>query len=335
MLSFHKTSDEDFPVAHGYENKRCVGRPLFTVWFVNDYARTTPPAIESTDVKSLVANDAYRIMKEFSLSKHEFNILVDRVSAHQQVQETSSRTIKRAFLEIQQVVHSKLKTSLEFGAKENIFLKPVYDTQKDRTNQILSLFASSGAGKSWMVNDLLMRNPAVQKAIVPHIYLFSSVGSDDPSYKPIKDFYGVERFLWIDPRDVDPDMLNVHSYKQKSVLIFDDVDSISDKSVRNKIVNFRENLLEIARHRSLVVISTAHLFHARKATQKLRNSSAFYVLYPRNSPKPIDDVLENQMNLNRHQRQDLIKKLKREGRAQFMHVDSPSYLVNSKRIMLF
>ena len=151
-------------------------------------------------------------MKEFSLSKHEFNILVDRVAAHQQVQETSSRTIKRAFLEIQRLVHSKLKTSLEFSAKE-----------KDRTNQILSLFASSGAGKSWMVNDLLMRNPAIQNVIVPHIYLFSSVGSDDPSYKPIKEFYGVERFFWMNPRDLDEDMLNIHSYKEKSVLIFDDV----------------------------------------------------------------------------------------------------------------
>ena len=125
------------------------------------------------------------------------------------------------------------------------------------------------------------------------------------------------------------------SYKEKSVLIFDDIDSISDKAIRNRIVNFRDNLLEIARHKSLVIISSAHLFHNRKATQKLRNSSAYYILYPRNSIKPLDDVLENQMGMNRHQRSDLIKKLKREGRANFIHVDSPPYVVNTKRVMLF
>ena len=170
--------------------------------------------------------------------------------------------------------------------------------------------------------------------LVPAVYLFSSVGADDPSYKPIKNLYGL-RFFWVDPRDVTNDQVDINSYKEKSVLIFDDVDSISNKQVRNKIVQFRENLLEIARHRSLVVISTAHLFHNRKATQKLRNSSAYYILYPRNSPKPIDDVLDTQMNMGRHERMDLIKKLKREGRANFIHVDSPPYIINTKRVMLF
>ena len=333
MLSFHKVKDEDYPIAMGYNNKECIGKPLFTVYFVNDYAESTAPAIESNDAKSLVENERYRIQREFALSKREFNILLDRVSKNEPVLETSSRTIKRAYLEIQRVVNQKLKTSLEFSSKDKVYLKPVYDTSKDRTNFILTLFASSGAGKSWMVNDLCMRNPVVQGNIAPSIHLFSSVGDDDPSYKGIKKLYG-EKFVWHDPRDLQNDVLNIHSYRAKSILIFDDVDSISDKRVRQNIVQFRENLLEIARHSSLVIISTAHLFHGRIATQRLRNSSAYFVLYPRNSPKPIDDVLDNQFNLNRHQRTDLIKKLKREGRAQFLHMDTPAYIINTKRVTL-
>ena len=333
MLSLHMTSDKDYPIAHGYSTKECTGTPIFTVYFVNDYSDSTAPAIESTDHKSLVETDRYRIQREFALSKHEFETLLARVAAGEPILENSSRTLKRAYLEIQRVVNSKLKTCLEFSQKENVFIKPVYDTTKDRTNQILTAFASSGAGKSWQVNDCLLRNPAVQNDLVPAIYLFSSVGESDPSYKPIRDLYQ-ERFFLVDPRDCSDDQVNINNYKKKSVLVFDDVDSISNKQVRTKIVKFRENLLEIARHRSLVVISTAHLFHNRKATQKLRNSSAYYILYPRNSPKPIDDVLDNQFSMGRHERSDLIKKLKREGRANFLHVDSPPYIVNTKRVML-
>ena len=113
------------------------------------------------------------------------------------------------------------------------------------------------------------------------------------------------------------------------------MNSIGDRKVRNRIIQFRETCLEIARHRSLVIISTEHLYHNRAKTQKLRNSSAYLTLYPRNSPKPIDDVLENIFNLNRHERASLINKLKREARSQFLHIDYPGYIINEKRVMLF
>ena len=334
MLSFTQHSDkESIPIAIGYPTKDCIGRPLFTVYFIKDYSTSTPPDIESSDTKALLASDQFRIMREFSLSKNEFIILAARVEKDQPVIENSSRTLKRAYLEIQRVLNEKLRTTLEFTSRDKVYLKAVYDTTADRKNQICTMFGSSGAGKSFAINDLCMRNPAVLNSTVPAIYLFSSVGEDDPSYKPIKNLYG-ERFIWQDPRDIEPDALLVRSYKEKSVLIFDDINSISDQRVRGKIIRFREHCLEVARHQSLVIISSEHLMFNRAATQKLRNSSAFFVLYPRNSPKPLDSVLDENFTMNRHERVDLIKKLKREGRAQFLRMDTPSYIVNTKRVQL-
>ena len=334
MLSFAKDSEkESIPIAIGYPTKDCVGRPIFTVYFIKDYSRTRAPDIESSDIKALLANDQFRIMHEFSLSKNEFLQLADRVEKDAPVIETSSRTLKRAYLEIQRVLNEKLRTTLEFSSRDKVYLKAVYDTMPDRKNQICTLFGSSGAGKSYAINDICMRNPAVKNNTVPAIYLFSSVGEDDPSYRPIKTFYN-ERFIWQDPRDIEPDALLVKSYKEKSILIFDDINSISDQRVRAKIIRFREHCLEVARHRSLVIISSEHLMFNRAATQKLRNSSAYFVLYPRNSPKPLDSVLDENFTMNRHERVDLIKKLKREGRAQFLRMDTPSYIVNTKRVQL-
>ena len=144
----------------------------------------------------------------------------------------------------------------------------------------------------------------------------------------------MKSFSGKNPRDVEAQDLKVSSYEKKSVLIFDDVNSISDRRVRDRVIAFRDNCLEVARHKSLVIINSSHLFHDRAKTQKLRNSSAYYILYPRISVKALLDVLENEFAMGRHERNDLVKKLKREGRAQLLHVDTPSYIVNTKRVQL-
>ena len=332
MLSFHEdTKKNSFPIAHGYDNRECIGKPIFTIFYIPDFS--SPPEITSNDPKSLLESDRYRLCKEYALSKQEYNQLVDRVANQQPVIETSSRTLKKAYLEIEKLMHEKLKKCLEFSPTDKIFLKPIYDTSANRKNQILTMFGSSGCGKSWKVNDCLVRNPAVLANLVPMIYIFSSV-DNDPSYQGLRELYG-EKFVHKYPRDLEPSDLNVKMYDKKSVLIFDDVNSIGDKRIRQSVINFRNNLLEIARHRSLVVISTEHLFHNRVHTQKLRNSSAYMCLYPRNSKKALDDILENNMNLNRHQRTNLLKQLIREGRAQFVHMDNPPYIINTKRCQLF
>ena len=95
MLSFHPDEKHNsFPIAHGYKTKDCVGKPHFTVYFVHDYSQDRPSEIVSSDTKTLLKGDRYRLMSEFALSKAEFEILVDRVSKGEPVVETSSRTLK-------------------------------------------------------------------------------------------------------------------------------------------------------------------------------------------------------------------------------------------------
>jgi hypothetical protein len=333
MLSFSE-SKKSVAIAHGYNTADCIGNPAFTVYYVPNYDKDAAPEIESSDPKTLIETERFRLMTEYGLSKLEFEHMVQRVAKNEPVDPSASRALKRAYLDIQLIINTKLKTTLEFGARENVFLKPVYDTRPDRTNQIVTMFGSSGAGKSYMINDLLMRNPAIKDGeTVPAVYLFSSVGGDDPSYAPIREHMD-EKFFWVDPKDMEAKDTLVSSYEKKSVLIFDDVASISNRRIRDRVLAFRDNCLEVARHKSLVIINSSHLFHDRVKTQKLRNSSSIFCLYPRNSNKAIVDVLETMFAMNRHERNDLVKKIKREGRCQFLRVDTPSFLINTKRVQL-
>ena len=333
MLSFSETKDS-IPIAIGYDNKDCVGKPIFKVYFVPDYAKESQPLISSDSPTELIDNERFRLMTEYGLSNLEFEHMVTRIAKDEPVDPSASRSLKRAYLDIKQLLLNKLKTTLEFSSREKVFLKPFYDTTPNRQNQIVTAFASSGAGKSYAINDLLMRNPAIQDGeTVPAVILFSSVGADDPSYQGIKNFMG-EKFFWKDPKTLEATDLMVSHYEKKSVLIFDDINSIANKRIRDRVIAFRDNCLEVARHRSLVIISSSHLMHDRTKTQKLRNSSAYYMLYPRNSVKPALDCFENMFNMSRHVRNDLVKKMKREGRMNFLRVDTPSYLINEKRCQL-
>ena len=332
MLSFTSKTDKDRAIALGYDNKECVGKPIFTVYFIPDY--NAEPEIQTSDPASLIVNERFRLQQEFALSRREFDDLLGLVARHEPVPVDASRGLKRAYLAISKTLNEKLKKELEFGPHDNVFIKPIYDTTKLRTNHICTLFGSSGAGKSYQVNDMLMRNPCVQNEICPAIYLFSSVGAEDPSYAPIRKTYQM-RFFYKDPKDLDPEDLRIESYEDRSILVFDDINSIANIQVRKRVIAFRETCLEIARHKSLGIISTEHLMHNRAATQRLRNSSAYMVLYPRNGTKTLDDVAENLLNLNRYERGSLIKKCKREARAQILHIDYPNYLCNTKRVQLF
>ena len=190
MLSFPETKDS-IPIAVGYNNKDCIGKPLFKVYFVPDYAKDSPPMIASDSPNELIDNERLRLMTEYGLSKEEFQHMVQRISKDEPVDPSASRSLKRAYIDIKQLILNKLKTSLEFSSKEKVFLKPWYDTTPDRKNQIVTAFASSGAGKSFAINDLLMRNPAIQdNETVSAVVLFSSIGADDPSYDGTRRWVG-------------------------------------------------------------------------------------------------------------------------------------------------
>ena len=128
MLSFSETKDS-IPIAVGYANKDCVGRPLFKVYFVPDYAKESQPMIASDNPKELIETERFRLMSEYGLSKVEFEHMVMRISKDEPVDPSASRSLKRAYLDIKQLILNKLKTTLEFSSKATY----------ERTSNIMSV----------------------------------------------------------------------------------------------------------------------------------------------------------------------------------------------------
>lgn len=102
----------------------------------------------------------------------------------------------------------------------------------------------------------------------PQQYDYSG-GNDDEEIKYVR----IDEDLLEDP--IDPEELN------KSLVIFDDIDTIPDKDLREYVVQLRNDLLETGRHVKCTMVNTSHHLTDYKRTRTLLNESTSVTFYPR------------------------------------------------------
>ena len=162
---------------------------------------------------------------------------------------------------------------------------------------------------------------------------FGAVGEDDPSYEPLQKKLGA-RYSYHNTADMDTEMYEVDYYPRGSCLILDDISAESDPKRKAAVLLLRDRLLTIARHRSLRIWSTEHLFNNYRITAKLRNCARWIYVFPRSIPKTFLDILEHTFSWKRSKRMALLKKVQQDGRVCVFSKQFPQFLCTSKRLIL-
>jgi len=162
--------------------------------------------------------------------------------------------IKKAFRSIQ----------LQEGQK----FQQVPDENTER--QIMYITGASGSGKSTYIANYCKR----YKKAFPNneIYVFSALG-EDKSLDVIK-----PNRLKLDERMVT-DPLTVDDFKD-SMAIFDDIDVIGDKKIRDAVYQVLNALLETGRHTKTSVCISNHLPTAGKDTRRVLNEAHSVIWFP-------------------------------------------------------
>jgi len=156
----------------------------------------------------------------------------------------------------------------------NINLPPEQKFQqvpdKNTERQILYITGASGSGKSTYIANYCKQ----YKRIFPknEIYVFSALGEDE-SLDVIKpNRVKIDERMMSDPLSVD-DFVD-------SMVIFDDIDVISDKKLRESVYQLLNSLLETGRHtRSSICISN-HLATNGKDTRRVLNEAHSVIYFP-------------------------------------------------------
>lgn len=179
------------------------------------------------------------------------------------------------------------------------------------------IFGKTGSGKSAFCVKYANK---YQELFDNPVYLISNVNKDEEIDK-IKDL------IRIPIEDIKEDKITPESIHD-SLIIFDDVDSISDKKISNMVEKLRDLLLTTGRHHNVYCLITSHLGANFNHTKVPINESAFVVIFPRGGNwVQLDRILKNYCGLDREE-ETKIKRL--QSRWVMINKNYPSYVVYEK-----
>ena len=161
------------------------------------------------------------------------------------------------------------------------------DTTKER--EILYITGPSGSGKSTYTRMFLEEYKKKYKD--REIYLFSSLKEDESLDKIKPKRFKIDDSLWKDPIQAEE--------LKDSVCIFDDIDVISDKKIKEAVYSIMNNVLEIGRHFNITAIITNHLPTNGRETRRILNEAHAYVFFPHSAGGKIKYLLQEYLDIDK------------------------------------
>ena len=170
------------------------------------------------------------------------------------------------------------------------------DTATERT--IGYITGPSGSGKTTYTANYLKQYKKMYKK--NPIYVFSALPEDEGL-----DFLEPKRVKIDESLVSDP--LGAEDFAD-SCVVFDDVDVIGDKKVRDAVYTILNQILEIGRHHRISCLVTNHLSTNGRDTRRILNECHFITFFPHSgSKRGLNYLLEDYLGLEKAD----IKKLKK------------------------
>tara|TARA_B110000046_G_scaffold117360_1_gene124279 strand:- start:3532 stop:4470 length:939 start_codon:yes stop_codon:yes gene_type:complete len=279
MLSFSRGK----PIAKIVEGKH-KGR-IIHIYGENEFDTDTKPdiSIPENERSELLTKTFYKENKIPSSQKTLFNEIIDGKQKDRKL----SGEMKEKVDAGNKFVDTMLKTRILFDDKETR-LFPLPQKESER----LYVPAPSGSGKSTFIGMYL--EELRKKYKKRPIYIFSRVQND----KPLDKFKNTTR-IPLEQDYFNRNPLEIEAFKD-GILIFDDIDTILDKSLVKYIRGFRDDVLETGRHYNITALSTSHLIANFLATRTLINEAMAIVIFPKGSSfYAISNFLERYMGFNK------------------------------------
>jgi len=206
---------------------------------------------------------------------------------------------------------------------DNSRLIPVINIDGREVNYIAG---PSGSGKTTYAAQQIQ----VFKKLFPYntVYVFSRLNEDKvlDKLRPIRVL--LDNSLIEDPIDIHKE------FKEGDMILFDDCDTIQDKTLKEAISKLKNDILETGRHLNLYIIITSHLINGndRKDTRTILNEAHTLTIFPKSgSAYGIRYVLEKYVGLSK---KSIDKILKLPSRWVTIGKNYPQYVLYDKGVYL-
>ena len=201
-------------------------------------------------------------------------------------------------------------------------LQLVPDPHTER--QIIYITGPSGSGKSYFTKEYIKEWQKINRK--GEIYVFSALKTDET----LDEIKHLKRINIGD--NLVEDEIQAEDLPEGSLCIFDDIDVISNKKVRDAVYNILNQILEIGRHMKISCICTNHLSTNGLYTKRILNECAYIVFFPSaGASRGMKYLLTEYMGFDRH----MIRRIKKlKSRAVVYHKQYPNFILSQKDIFL-
>jgi hypothetical protein len=185
-----------------------------------------------------------------------------------------------------------------------------------KERDLLYVTGPSGCGKSTFCSKWI--DEYKHKKPLSRIILISPITDDlcINKFNPIRIKLTEENFIGDNKITLDECANNL--------VVFDDVDAIPNRKIRQGVYNFRDEILLTGRHYNISSCSTSHIATDYKKTRNLLNESHFVCWFRGGSNKQITNFLKNYIGLEK----DLFNKvMNSKSRAIILHTKYPRFIL--------
>jgi hypothetical protein len=169
----------------------------------------------------------------------------------------------------------RINTDEDLGADEYEFTNKCKIQVLPSVKMVERLYVAgpSGSGKSYFISKWLGANRKIfRNKHKKDIYIFSRIDYDQP----------LDKFNPIRPSlDSLIDEPYTGEMLENCIVIFDDIDSISDRGIKQAVYDLQTDLLTTGRHFNITVICTNHMIYNRQETKRTINESTSTVIFPK------------------------------------------------------
>jgi len=211
----------------------------------------------------------------------------------------------------------------EMTLDANEKFEPTPNVSKER--DVLYIFGQSGSGKSYYV-QMYAQN---YKTLHPknNMYVFSSLESDKGGLDKIK---GIKR-IKLDEAFINDAVIPTADFTN-SLVIFDDVDNISDKKTKAVVWTYLNNMLQTGRHFNISVAMTFHVSAGGNQTKMILNEATSLTFFPTTiGGRNLKYICDSYLGMDKEQ----IKKLKKINSRWITVVKSyPKVILSEKQAFI-
>lgn len=193
------------------------------------------------------------------------------------------------------------------------------------SRQFIYIAGPSGSGKSTYAAQYIFN----YRELFPdnNIYVFSRLNDDE-----IIDMLNVIRV----PIDESLVEIDVTKDLMDCLVLFDDIDTIPDKMIKNLVYAIQNDILEIGRHNNISVIVTSHLINGndRKNCRTILNEAHSITFFPKSgNTYGISYLLKNYIGLNKNSIKDILSLSSRwitilKGYPQTCFYEKGAFIIN-------